>query len=172
MAEGGRSRISLELRPELMNSFEVSHGGVIMTMLDVAMAVAARTSHDHVGGIMTVDMSLSFIRPAKGRIVAEGRVLRGGNSLHFCEGESLRRVGELVAKSLGTFKLRAKPRQGGIGRQSPYRQRRLFPGNTKENTMEKNQRSSSPAAPRPGSRKAISASRKATSRSPATTRCW
>jgi hypothetical protein len=33
-------------------------------------------------------------------------------------------------------------------------------------------RSSSPAAPRPGSRKAISASRKATSRSPARTRCW
>jgi uncharacterized protein (TIGR00369 family) len=110
MAEGGRSRISLELRPELMNSFEVSHGGVIMTMLDVAMAVAARTSHEHIGGIMTVDMSLSFIRPAKGRIVAEGRLLRGGNSLHFCEGEAFDESGELVAKSLGTFKLRRETR--------------------------------------------------------------
>lgn len=110
MAEGGRSRISLELRPELMNSFEVSHGGVIMTMLDVAMAVAARTTHEHVGGIMTVDMSLSFIRSAKGRIVAEGRLLRGGNSLHFCEGEAFDESGELVAKSLGTFKLRREAR--------------------------------------------------------------
>jgi uncharacterized protein (TIGR00369 family) len=106
MAEGGRSRISLELRPEMLNSFDVSHGGVIMTMLDVAMAVAARTSHEHVGGVMTIDMSVSFIRSAKGRIVAEGRLLRGGNSLHFCEGEAFDESGELVAKSLGTFKLR------------------------------------------------------------------
>ncbi len=106
MAEGGRSRISLDLRPEMLNSFEVSHGGVIMTMLDVAMAVAARTSKDHVGGVMTVDMSVNFLRAAKGRIVAEGKLLRGGNSLHFCEGEAFDASGELVAKSLGTFKLR------------------------------------------------------------------
>ena len=105
LGEGGRSRISLELRPELLNSFEVSHGGVVMTMLDVAMAMAARTSHAHVGGIMTVDMSVSFIRAAKGRIVAHGKLLRGGNSLHFCEGEAFDESGELVAKSLGTFKL-------------------------------------------------------------------
>lgn len=106
MAEGGRSRISLDLRPEMLNSFEVSHGGVIMTMLDVAMAVAARTSHEHVGSVMTVDMSISFLRSAKGRIVAEGKLLRGGRSLHFCEGEAFDESGELVAKSLGTFKLR------------------------------------------------------------------
>ena len=110
MAEGGRSRISLELRPEMLNSFEVSHGGVIMTMLDVAMAVAARTSHEHVGGVMTVDMSVSFLRSAKGRIVAHGKLLRGGNSLHFCEGEAFDESGELVAKSLGTFKLHRETR--------------------------------------------------------------
>ncbi|MBK9350441.1 MAG: PaaI family thioesterase [Sulfuritalea sp.] len=109
MAEGGRSRISLELRPELMNSFEVSHGGVIMTMLDVAMAVAARTSHDHIGGIMTVEMSLSFIRPARAASSPKD-ALRGGNSLHFCEGEAFDESGELVAKSLGTFKLRRETR--------------------------------------------------------------
>lgn len=106
MAEGGRSRISLDLRPEMMNSFEVSHGGIVMTMLDVAMAVAARTAQQHPGGVMTIDMSLNFIRSAKRRIVAEGKLLRGGNSLHFCEGEAFDENGELIAKSLGTFKLR------------------------------------------------------------------
>lgn len=105
-AEGGRSRISLELRPELLNSFEVSHGGVIMTMLDVAMAVAARGQQKHPAGVMTVDMSLSFLHSATGRIVAEGKVLRGGKSLYFCEGEAFDASGELIAKSLGTFKLR------------------------------------------------------------------
>jgi acyl-coenzyme A thioesterase PaaI-like protein len=59
---------------------------------------------------MTIDMSVSFIRSAKGRIVAEGHLLRGGNSLHFCEGEAFDESGELVAKSLGTFKLRRETR--------------------------------------------------------------
>jgi acyl-coenzyme A thioesterase PaaI-like protein len=33
-------------------------------------------------------------------------VLRGGRSLYFCEGEAYDASGELIAKSLGTFKLR------------------------------------------------------------------
>ena len=73
---------------------------------EMAEGGRSRTSHEHVGGAMTIDMSLSFIRPAKGRVVAEGKLLRGGNSLHLCEGEAFDESGELVAKSLGTFKLR------------------------------------------------------------------
>ena len=111
-AGGGISRISLELRPELMNSFQVSHGGVIMTMLDVAMAVASRGMRGHAGGVMTVDMSVSFLRSARGRIVAEGKVLRGGRSLFFCEGAAFDESGEMVAKSLGTFKLRREMKEG------------------------------------------------------------
>jgi uncharacterized protein (TIGR00369 family) len=112
-AGGGTARISLELRPELLNSFDVSHGGVVMTLLDVAMAVAARASRNHAGGVMTVEMSVSFLRAATGRIVAEGRVLRGGRSLFFCEAEARDESGEMVAKSLGTFKLRGKHDSNG-----------------------------------------------------------
>lgn len=109
---GGAARISVEPRPELLNSFDVFHGGVIMTLLDVAMAVAARSSRNHAGGVMTVDISVSFLRSSSGRLVAEGRVLRGGQSLYFCEGEVLDDSGELVAKALGTFKLRREMHKG------------------------------------------------------------
>jgi acyl-coenzyme A thioesterase PaaI-like protein len=33
-AEGGKSRISVQLKPEYENSFQVAHGGLIMTLLD------------------------------------------------------------------------------------------------------------------------------------------
>jgi len=105
--------VSVDLRPELMNSYQVSHGGVIMTLLDVAMAMAARTSFRHKGGVMTVDMSMSFLRPATGRVVAQGRVLRGGRSLYFCEAEAQDASGQMVAKSLGTFMLRKEMHDGG-----------------------------------------------------------
>jgi len=104
--------VSVDLRPELMNSYQVSHGGVIMTLLDVAMAMAARTSFRHKGGVMTVDMSMSFLRPATGRVVAQGRVLRGGRSLYFCEAEAQDASGQMVAKSLGTFMLRKEMHDG------------------------------------------------------------
>lgn len=110
--EQGHPIVIVDLRPELMNSFHVSHGGVIMTLLDVAMAMAARTSVRHKGGGMTVDMSVSFLRPASGRVVAQGRVLRAGSSLFFCEGEAQDASGQLVAKSLGTFMLRNEMHDG------------------------------------------------------------
>ncbi|HUW36228.1 MAG TPA: PaaI family thioesterase [Rhodocyclaceae bacterium] len=110
--EAGRAIVAVELRPELMNSFRVSHGGVVMTLLDVAMAMAARTAAGHKGGMMTVDMSMSFLRPATGRIVAQGRVLRGGRSLVFCEGEAQDASGLTVAKALGTFMRRREMHDG------------------------------------------------------------
>jgi acyl-coenzyme A thioesterase PaaI-like protein len=38
--------------------------------------------------------------------VGEARCLRAGRSLAFCEGEIRDAAGELVAKAVGTFKLR------------------------------------------------------------------
>ncbi|MEP6791973.1 MAG: PaaI family thioesterase, partial [Ramlibacter sp.] len=40
--EGGNSQIDYEPKPEHLNSFGVTHGGALMTLLDVTMATAAR----------------------------------------------------------------------------------------------------------------------------------
>ena len=42
-AAGGRSMMALDLEPWHLNSWSVAHGGVIMSLLDVAMAVAGRS---------------------------------------------------------------------------------------------------------------------------------
>ena len=39
-------------------------------------------------------------------------MLRGGQSLYFCEGEVVDIDGELVAKAIGTFKLRREMHKG------------------------------------------------------------
>ena len=68
--DAGFAEISLEVRPEMQNSWEVAHGGVVMTLLDVVMAHAARSvrdASDHgTPGIVTVEMKTSFMRPATG----------------------------------------------------------------------------------------------------------
>ena len=94
------------MRPDLLNSWGVAHGGVVMALADVALAVAARTMDDNSNGAITVGMSFTFIGAGQGRLVAEGRCLRYGASLAFCEGEIRDEQGALVAKAMGTFKMR------------------------------------------------------------------
>lgn len=43
-AESGRAVVALDLAPRHLNSWSVAHGGVLMTLLDVAMA---RSQADH-----------------------------------------------------------------------------------------------------------------------------
>jgi uncharacterized protein (TIGR00369 family) len=106
--EPGVARLALELRPELLNSFGTAHGGVLMTLLDVAMCQAARTQHPDSQGVMTIDMSTSFMAAGQGRLLAEGRVLKPGRATIFAEGEIRNEDGALVAKSLGTVRVRTK----------------------------------------------------------------
>jgi len=41
--DDGHARVELDLKPEFTNSFGTAHGGIIMTLLDVALCQAART---------------------------------------------------------------------------------------------------------------------------------
>ncbi|HEX6362902.1 MAG TPA: PaaI family thioesterase [Albitalea sp.] len=113
----GVAEIAMTPRDEHLNSWSVLHGGVTMTLLDVAMAHAARSpvagTPADPRGVVTLEMKTSFMRPGIGRLVARARVLRRTTSFSFCEGSLLDAQGELVAHATGTFKyLRALPAGG------------------------------------------------------------
>ncbi len=106
--EGGSSEIALTLREELCNSWSVVHGGVTMTLLDVAMARAARSpnqpGHPTSSGVVTIEMKTSFMRPGLGRLVGRGRLLQRTASMAFCEASVFDASGQIVAHATGTFK--------------------------------------------------------------------
>lgn len=106
LAEGGQSRLSLDLRPELQNMYAAFHGGVIMTMLDVAMAGAAVSSRDFEYNVVTVGLSVNFHKPGSGKLVAEAKASPKGKSLCACEALIIDASGEIVAQAIGTFKFR------------------------------------------------------------------
>ena len=105
-AEGGKARISYIVKPEHANSFHVAHGGLVMTLLDFAMGAAARTATKHPLGVITIDMTTSFLRPSLGKITVEGTLLKAGKSINYCEAVAFNEVGEITAKASGTFVLR------------------------------------------------------------------
>jgi uncharacterized protein (TIGR00369 family) len=105
-AENGKSRICLDLRPEHLNSFQVGHGGLSMTLLDFAMAAAARSVHPDAKGMVTIDMTVSFMRPSTGKLIIEGKLLKAGKNINYCEGEVINEAGVVTAKALGSFMMR------------------------------------------------------------------
>jgi len=120
----GQAEIHATLRDALTNSWGVAHGGVVMTLLDVVMAHAARSPDQPGGapqtGVVTVEMKTSFLRPGEGRLVATGRRLHRTASLAFCEGYVHDPAGVLSAHASATFKfLKALPAGGGRRIQKP-----------------------------------------------------
>lgn len=101
----GLVRLRLDPRPELENSWGSLHGGVLMTLLDVALASAGRSLDEACNGALTVEMKVNFIAAATGAVLGEGRAQRAGRSLIFAEGELTSEDGTLLAKATGTFKL-------------------------------------------------------------------
>lgn len=114
-SDPGRSRLYLpELRDDLCNLLEAAHGGVLMTLLDVAMARAATSLPNAPSRtIVTVEMSTRFLSPGRGPLTAEGRVISTGRSLCTCEAQVSNANGGLVASAMGTFKYWRGP-SGGI----------------------------------------------------------
>ena len=103
----GEARLSLPIEPHLTNSLGTVHGGVIMSLLDVALCTAARTLHPDSAGVVTIDMSASFVAAGEGdRLWADGRVLRDTRTMTFVEAEARNADGTLVAKAIGTVRVR------------------------------------------------------------------
>ena len=110
----GQAELRVDLAEAHLNSWEVAHGGVLMTMLDVAMAHAARSANstavDHGPGVATVEMKTSFMRPAEGELRAVAKLLQRTTTLAFTEASVFDGQGRLCAHATGTFKyLRALP---------------------------------------------------------------
>ena len=111
------AEIAIELQPDLCNSWNVAHGGVLMTLLDVVMAHAARAPGDdgiaEESGVVTVEMKTMFLRPGLGRVVATGKRLHRTASMAFCEATVHDGQGHLAAHATGTFKYLKRLPVGG-----------------------------------------------------------
>ena len=105
----GSARLSLPVERHLTNSLGSVHGGVIMSLLDVALCTAARTLHPESVGVITINMSTSFIQAGNSaKLYAEARVLKDGRSMSFVEGEAKNEDGSLVAKAVATVRVMHK----------------------------------------------------------------
>ncbi|WP_442763293.1 PaaI family thioesterase [Malikia spinosa] len=101
--ESDEAEIRFDARSEHQNSFSVVHGGALMTLLDVAMAHAARSGHPELGAV-TIEMKTSFMQAARGSLRALARVLHRSATMAFVEASVFDAEGGLCCHASGTFK--------------------------------------------------------------------
>ena len=101
--DGGLSELGYVPKPEHLNSFAVTHGGALMTLLDVSMAVAARSVQKEMG-VVTIEMKTSFMQPAAGALTGKGRLMHRTATMAFVEATVFDPSGRACAHATGTFK--------------------------------------------------------------------
>jgi uncharacterized protein (TIGR00369 family) len=105
-AEAGRAVLKMQVRPDMYNGVGWLQGGMLVALADEAMALAVYSQLSDGEGIATVSESTSFIKGVRdGVVYAEGRVIRKGRRVAFCEGEVWTQNGEkaLLSRTSAAF---------------------------------------------------------------------
>jgi uncharacterized protein (TIGR00369 family) len=100
----GRAILSLLVRPRHKQIHGVVHGGILAAIADTAGAMAVYPMVPRGVQLATIEMKINYLEPLdRGRISAEGRVLRLGQNTAVAECEVRDVEGVLAAKALMTF---------------------------------------------------------------------
>lgn len=81
----GRAVFEAQARPDLMQN-AVVHGGVLASIADSACAVAGISQVFPASYATTINLQISYLKPlTEGRFRAEGKCIKAGKSILFCE---------------------------------------------------------------------------------------
>lgn len=104
--EVGRAVLEFTCAPGMCHSGGVAQGGFVTGWIDAAMAHACIARYTTDFWIATLEVKVSFFRPATpGRVVAEGWIERAGKQTVFTEGQLLDNDGAVLAKATSTIRL-------------------------------------------------------------------
>ena len=103
-AAAGEVRLGWEARPDHRNLQGLVHGGILATLVDIAMGLAVRTVVGPTRRHVTIDLHVQYLRPARpGRLEALGSVVRVGTNVGFAEGSVMDAAGRLLIRASGTY---------------------------------------------------------------------
>jgi acyl-CoA thioesterase len=84
----GNARLSLQVRPDMMNGEGWLQGGIFTALADEAMVLAIYSLLGQGESLATISESTTFLSGIQsGTLIAEGRVVRKGRRVAFAEAE-------------------------------------------------------------------------------------
>ncbi len=104
----GYSRLSMKVRKEMINGFDIVHGGIAFSLADSAFAFACNNRNNL---SVALDTAINFIKPVKvgDELFAEAKELHNGRSTGLYHIEIRNQNKEVVALFKGTCFRTGKP---------------------------------------------------------------
>ncbi|HKP45082.1 MAG TPA: PaaI family thioesterase [Pyrinomonadaceae bacterium] len=100
----GEATLRLPVRHELTQNHGVVHGGAIASIIDSATAFAVLTLIEPTERVTTVDLTISYLRPAtEGDLIATAKVMRQGRRLFSVTADAIDQKDRLLATALTTY---------------------------------------------------------------------
>jgi uncharacterized protein (TIGR00369 family) len=106
----GFARVACDAGPQHRNRSGITHGGVILSMIDQAAAYAGLwcSVPGNIRKAVTLDLDCRFTGQVReGPLTAEGRVVSRGRNIFFCRTEVFGPDGTMVAFGASTHRWRA-----------------------------------------------------------------
>lgn len=104
-AGDGKAVFEMTVDESHLRTMGLLHGGAAASLLDTAMGFAAVTNSPPEHHVVTVQLSVNFIKPAwkSERLTASAEVQHSGRKTAVLQGRIHNDSGELVASGTGTF---------------------------------------------------------------------
>jgi uncharacterized protein (TIGR00369 family) len=99
----GASEISLPYRADLTQQKGFVHGGIIGMIADTACGYAAYSLMPGTASLVTVEYKINILAPARGSLVAKGKVIKAGRTLTVARAEVYAEDGTHVASMQQTL---------------------------------------------------------------------
>jgi len=99
----GVVEIALPYRDDLTQQKGFIHGGILGMIADSACGYAAFSLMPAGGSLVTVEYKMNILKPGRGSLVAQGKVVRPGRTLTVARGEVYADDGSHVATMLQTL---------------------------------------------------------------------
>ena len=99
----GTCRLAMKVKPEMLNGFQIAHGGLTYALSDSALAFAANSHGQHA---VSLDTSIKHLFPVKegDELLANCQVKHKGNSVGVYTVEVFNQDQKLVSYFNGTVK--------------------------------------------------------------------
>ena len=101
--DAGESEIRLPYRADLTQQKGFVHGGIIGMIADTACGYAAFSLMPADASLVTVEYKINILAPARGSLVARGKVIKAGRTLTVARAEVYAEDGTHVASMQQTL---------------------------------------------------------------------
>ena len=101
--EAGASEIRLPYRDDFTQQKGFVHGGIIGMIADSACGYAAYSLMPRTASLVTVEYKINILAPARGALVARGKVIKSGRTLTVARAEVYAEDGTHVASMQQTL---------------------------------------------------------------------